>query len=255
MEERLAAPTLSRDEIIRHWLLNLAIECSISLRVLFPFRWPTCNAREIPNVQPVELARNLLELFDSGLIFVYSYADESATTRSNLSSVLERFVALSHDLETSSDPRSESRNQVRANPELQLSFKLTAPGGESWERVARPEWDRFITGYTTSPPYGETGPSEGELTSPDRDLLLAWMGWYPEVRREKILVETIKWESKADFEVLYWKRLPFVYRAIFKVETAEARWKSYEVPQWFDNWWTQSLHWHKEPWELPGWPS
>ena len=82
--------------------------------------------------------------------------------------------------------------QIDQNPSLQSDFKLTAIGGEAWERVASPEWERFITGYTTPPPYGETGASEGELISPSRDLLLAWMGWYPEVNHEKILIETVK---------------------------------------------------------------
>lgn len=115
-----------------------------------------------------------------------------------------------------------------------------------------PQWERFIAACTTCP---EDSPWEGDMFSPDRHLLFAWMGWYPEVRHEKILLDSVQWESCQDFEVLYWKHLPLVHRVTFLVESAEPRWKSYKVPEWFDAWWTQSLHWHKQPWELPSWPS
>jgi hypothetical protein len=49
---------------------------------------------------------------------------------------------------------------------------------------------------------------DGELISPNRDLLIAYMGWYQEVNHEEIHLDTIKWETHADHEVLYWKRLP-----------------------------------------------
>src|SRR5438874_397791 len=98
MEERLAAPALSREGLIKHWLLNLAIECPISLRVLFPFTWPTRNVREIPNVQAEDFARNLLALFDSGMIAVSSELPEDDTlTRSGVSLILDRFLAPSQD--------------------------------------------------------------------------------------------------------------------------------------------------------------
>ena len=69
MEERLTPLALTRDEVIKHWLLNLAIECALPLRVLFPaFHWPSRNAKEIPGVRSEDLLKSLLNLFDSGMI-------------------------------------------------------------------------------------------------------------------------------------------------------------------------------------------
>ena len=93
------------------------------------------------------------------------------------------------------------------------------------------------------------------MISANRDLVIAYMGWYPEVNREQIQLETIKWQTHTDFDVLYWKRLPFVYHASFQVQPAEARWNGYREPQWFHDWWVSTCSWHKKPWELPNWPS
>jgi hypothetical protein len=173
-------------------------------------------------------------------------------TRAGVSDVLDRFLGLPTNFQQVGYS-GEPRQKFRLDPKARVYFKLAASGGEAWERLAEPEWERFVSATATFPAYGESGPAEGELISADRDVLLAWMGWYPEVRREKILIETVKWQTQTDFEALYWKRLPFVYRATFEVEIAKERWNSHKIPHWFWDWWTRSLHWYKQPWELPDW--
>lgn len=248
MEERLAVP-LSRDVIIRHWLLNSAINVPIPLRVLFPFfSWGRLNLREIPNVQGEDYARNLLELFDSGMIEFSSAPEHDPTTRTGIARILDQYLALPRDFQWV-QPRSAT------DPKMQADFSLTARGGESWEKIAQPEWDRFISGFSTPLDDGNVDEMDGELISPNRDLLIAYMGWYPEVNHEEIRLDTIKWETHADHEVLYWKRLPFVCHALFRVRSSEHRWKDHNVPKWFNDWWTHTQRWHKDPWDLPGWPS
>ena len=259
MAERLAASILSRDEIIKHWLLNTAVECPTGLNRIFPLpNTLSLNTRAVPNANAKDYSRNLLDLLDSEMIiFSSGFPEDDVTTHNGVAGILDRFLALPRDYERVLYMRPGDRASIQVDQSalLQADFKLTALGGEAWEKVAGPEWGRFIAAYTTSPAYGEAGPWEGELFSPNRDLMLAWTGWYPEIRHEKILTENIKWGSHSDFEVLYWKRLSFVHRATFHVESSEERWDSYKVPQWFWDWWTHSLHWHKQPWELPGWPS
>ena len=243
MEESVTATTLSHNQMIKHWLLNLAIECSIPLRVLFPFRWPTCNAREIPNVQAEELARGVLQLFDSGMISVFSDVDESAPTRSGLSSVLDRFVTLSHALDTSSDPRSGSHNHTRLNPEMQLSFELTARGGESWEGAARPNWSHLLIERSDF--------KVADFYSANLDLLTAYMGWYAEINEARILSETVAWEMRSDSEIVYWKKFPIVHHAFCRLEVKP----STNTPKWLWDWYTSATKWYTDPWDLPGWPS
>jgi hypothetical protein len=262
MEERLAASSLSRDDIAKHWLLNLAAEMPIGLaRVVPNVAAQSLNTKPVPGCTAGDYARNLVELFEAGMVTLSSsLADDDATTRSGVSRILDRFLGLPKDYRRfrylrQNDPTSL---QIDREPANQATYELTAFGGENWERLAEPDWARFISGFTTPDDAlsQENAEMTGELFSPDRDLLVAYMGWYPEVRGEQIRLETIRWDTHRDYEVLYWKRLPLVYRVLFRATFAEARWKFPPLkPQWFSDWWIHTCHWHREPWELPTWPT
>jgi hypothetical protein len=259
MEERLADAPLSGDEIVKQWLLNSAIHFPVSLTLLFPlFRWGRLNLKDIPNAQGEDYARNLLELFDLDMIHLSSLLPgDEPTTRPGFARILDRFLALPKDFQHVHDlafAKNAPQPRPAPDPKTQVDFRLTARGGESWEKLARPEWNRFISGFSEPVEGGDGEEMTGDLISPDRNLLIAYMGWYREVNGEEIHLETIEWETHADHEVLYWKRLPFVYHAHFRVAYSKSRWKHYIAPNWFDDWWQRSGHWHKHPWELPGWP-
>ncbi len=129
---------------------------------------------------------------------------------------------------------------------MQVSFKLTALGGAAWEKVAEADWQHMV--------YDCGDLSHEELISASRDRLIAYMGWYPEIYRKRIQLETVTWQMHTEFEVLYWKRLPFVYHVSFGAQSANPRWRGTE-PKWFSDWRSRVLSWHKEPWDLPDWPS
>lgn len=234
--------------------MTSAINCSVPLYLLFPaFSGGRLNLREIPGITAQEYARNLMDLFDSGLIEMTSeFPDDITTTRSGLSRILDRFLALSPDVQPA--PFGGTPPAIRNRPDLQVDFSLTPRGGEAWEKLAQPQWDRFLNGFSTD---AEDDPNEmvGDWFSPDRDLLIAFMGWLPELNHEQIRLESITWETLSDHQVLYWKQLPFVYHACFRVRTSEDRWTHYSPPKWFQDWRICAQHWYQPPWELPGWPS
>ena len=125
---------------------------------------------------------------------------------------------------------------------MRVNFSLTALGGESWERVAEPDWARFFverSDYLVA-----------NFLSSNRDLLVAYMGWYSDLNDARILTETVNWQMRTDFEILYWKRLPLVYHAFCRVEVKEPP----TTPQWLRDWYFSTITWHKHPWETPGWP-
>jgi hypothetical protein len=248
--------SLSADPMMKHWLLNLAIECPAWLGHLFPtVAGEALNVMPIPGRIATDYARGLIELFDSRMIGLSSdVPGDDVESGPGVAQVLDRFLKLSND-----DPRLRrdgrlqpvyERNRV---PGMQVSFKLTNHGGEAWEKVAEPDWGRFVsaTTYSAVQPQSEMA---GDLVSADRDLLIAYMGWYPEVNGEQIQLDTIKWQTHTDFEILYWKRLLFVYHASFQVRPAEPRWNGHREPHWFRDWWTSTCSWHKKPWQLPSWP-
>jgi len=250
---------VDRGQLIEHWLLNLAVEHPVSLGLLFPeAEVQGLNVRPVPGCSSEDYARSLFDLFVAERIELDSeFPEDDVRSRSGVSTLLDRFRRLSREdsivrhLIPRDRPSSGSTGQHHHR--RRVHFQLTARGGEAWEKTAEPDWRRFVCVSTYSAPNGKS--ATGELISADRDLLLAYMGWYPEVNREQIQLDTIKWQTHTDFEILYWKRLPFVYHASFQVRPAEARWNGYREPEWFRDWWFSTSSWHKEPSQLPNWGS
>ena len=242
-------------EIVKHWLLSLAVEFPISLGMLFPMiDDEALNVKPVPDRNPEDYAKALVELFDSAMIKLSSeFAEDDVESKSGISRILDRFLRFPKE-----DPAvRRRRDRANRSPEYtkRVRFQLTEIGGKAWEKVAEPDWGRFVFATTTYSGVQPRSEMTGDLVSPDRDLLIANMGWYPEVRREQIKLETVRWQTHADFEILYWKRLPFVYHASFQTVPAATRWSGYGEPEWFRDWWTSTFSWHKKPWQLPSWPS
>lgn len=251
---------LSCSEVLRHWVLNTAIQFQVRLTDLFPeVNSQGLNVRPVPGCGAEQYANALIELSDSDLITFSSQVEgDDTSNRSGILLMIERFRHLQKNdpalLNDSGQPLKSY--QLYRRPGMQATFKLTSLGGEAWEKIAAPDWAHCISEGTTFPAFNDQNPDnmgEGDLISADRDRMIAYMGWYPEVRGECIEFETINWQTHTDFKILYWKRLPFVHHASFRVRVAEGRWRNGE-PEWFRDWWSSTKKWHKEPWHLPDWP-
>jgi hypothetical protein len=178
-------PSKRSDEVLRHWLLNLAVESHVRLVRLFPeVEEEGLNARKIPGCKAYDYVEGLQQLFDLGMIrFTSESLRDQVETRSSVTQVLERLLKLADDKSIPSNKWMKSHERYRT-PGMQVDFKLTEEGGAAWEETAEPNWGRFISVGT----YGATGSQSeaGELISADRDLVVAYMGWYPEVNGEQI---------------------------------------------------------------------
>lgn len=246
----------SREDLIKHWLLNTAIEFPRSLLHILPgIRGLTLNAKEVPGCDPEGYAQGLGELFRSGhIVFTSANPEDDVHSALGVDSVLNRF--LGYPMEVTAEQHVTKKPQpVRPHLKIpKVQFSLTESGGALWESIAKPEWNRF---YDQSTDY-----EAGDAVSPDMTLLMANLGWLPELRNGvTIEVESLRIEEHFDYPVLYWKKLPRVYRATFKCHRAEARWKRVEwatfpiEPEWFRYWWHSTVYFYKLPWELSGWPS
>jgi len=226
---------MTNSSVACHWLLNLAVEQPIWLDLLFPIvETQALNVKAIPGFDAEDYAKCLNELLNLGMVKL-STVDP---TQSDIHEIIERLMNLPGDL-----PPTWLRRRI---PGIQVSFELTALGGETWERFSEPDWAHIVVERRDA--------TSSELISPDRHKLMAYMGWYPEIHHEKILCETVEWHTQTRFPILYWRRLPFVHHASFKVVSAEARW-GVAAPAWFREWQFASTSWHKDPWDLPGWHS
>lgn len=240
---------MSFDMMVKHWLLNLAVEFPVWLGQIFPLVDPVgLNVKPVPGCNAADYAKALIELYDSGFIaFSSEVPSDDVQSHPGIGLVLSRFLKLAAD-DPNINPQGHLRPLYERNrlPGMKVSFKLTARGGEAWERIAQPDWNNFFTVSMDC--------DSGDLYSSNRHLLMAYMGWYQEIGQQQIPPVTIHWQTHADFEILYWKRLPLVYQASFTLQSAKRRWPSQE-PEWFREWYISAITWYKKPWELPGWPS
>jgi len=245
-------PTI--DEITQHWLLTSAINFPRVLGALFPeVDGVSLNMKNVPGLRSEDYADALLALYDSGKIeFSSEIPEDNVETRPGISKILDSYLKVS---------KVDRSVILRRRPNLDLSakqpvhrhrkavrFKLTALGGDAWERIAEPDWFNFFDQRYDL----ETG----EAYSQNLTLLLAHLGWFNELGGARIDINTIDLQTHSEFQVLYWKKLPNVCRATFNLENAEPRWLSGRIgePKWFRDWWDSTNHWYTEPWSLPGWP-
>ncbi len=253
--EMTESPILSFSEIIRHWLLNTVVEFGVPLTSVFPVAGHGLNVKPIPGCTSDDYAKALLELFDSGLVRFSSRGPGSVTgNRDGILRILDRCRVLSKDdLFLRANHRLLTTHRLSKALGMQVYFELTPLGGDAWEKIAQPDWTRYLSTSTVFPVIGAmTG--ECELISADRDLMIAYMGWYPEVSGEQIQMETVTWQAHTDFKIVYWKRIPFVHHASFQVQSVNQRWIG-EIPRWFQDRWISSQSWYTKPWDLHGWPT
>ena len=238
-------------EIIQHWILNIAIEFHPRLSDFVPFvESESLNVPEVPGATPNNYAAAFLTLLDLGFVCAYPVdtepgeEDQTKLDRSAVESILEQRLQL---------PRVTSRTRLRANQQKPLSkpstpdlrWRMTALGGDAWERLAKPNWNRY--GPTLTDDYF------GDIWSANRDLLMAELGWYRELTSAKVDRDSVRIEVVDSHPITYWKYLPLVYHAAFSC-TPDADASPLDWPKWFREWWLSQNQWYKKPWELPGWP-
>lgn len=235
--------------MIKHWLLNLAVEHPVWLGHILPeIECEALNVKPVPGCDAKDYARNLIELSESGMVALSSEVPgDDVATRPGMERILNRFLQLANNDATWCHEWNQRPMYERIRlPGMQVNFRLTPSGGAAWERMAEPDWTHILT--------VSVGSESGDVFSPDRHLLMAYLGWYREIEARQIQFETISWQTHSDFEILYWKRIPLVYQASFTLQPAEGptgpEW--HHAPQWFREWYTSAITWHKQPWDLAG---
>lgn len=239
-------------ELIQHWILNVAIEYHRKLSDFIPFvESESLNVKEVPGATPDDYASAFLMMLDAELVCAFSVEadageeDQATMDRSTVEAILEKRLRL---------PRVTNKIRVRRDQPRPLSkpsvpdlrWRITALGGGAWEKLAEPDWNRYVSTLTDD--------SSGEIWAADRDLLMAELGWYRELNSVVVDRATIRAMVLHNYAITYWKISPRVYHAAFSCapdrDARPADW-----PRWFRDWWLSKNRWHQEPWELPDWPT
>jgi hypothetical protein len=246
---------MKSDEMItRYWLLDLATEFPRSLGLLFPsIESEALNVKEIPGRQLEDYAASLMELYGAGLIMLESdFPEDDISSQPGVSKIVERFVRLPKGERQVRYVRPGRRTDDDRQPRQHVRFQLTATGGQEWERLAEPDWSHY---------FDQRGDQGGcEIVSQNRDLLMAVLGWFQELGGGRVDVNSIQIQKLDNYPILYWKHLPFVFKANFAFDKADPRWIGdgpawSREPKWFHEWRVATASWYRKPWEMSAWPS
>jgi len=227
--------------ILQQWLLNLALDFAVPLKLLVPVldgddREATAlNARSLRGISLRQGLAYLVELADRGLVTFKRNGNPEILTPSTVVSLLN-------------NPGAEQ----------EISFELTDDGGRAWESAASPRWHHMADGSALfSSEEADLFRWEWTWFSQDRQQLMAVLGWYPAVQQEQIDLSTVNWELHAEYQVKYWKRLSNVHVVTFRSRSASDSlppWSRGIEPGWFTDWRISRHNWYRKPWDMEGWP-
>ncbi len=228
---------------LQQWLLNLAVDFPVPLRLLPPLldgddrQSHALNVKSIRGVTLRTVVARLIELAESGLIIFTGETGFGKIAPAGVVSLMNRPGA-----------------------EREVSFELTAAGGMVWETSAQPRWHEMEGGSAIASSE-DGGLMQWDWTrfSQCRDRLMAVLGWFPMVEHgAQIDHGTVRWEFHSEYQVRYWKRLPNVYVVSFRSWSAGdplPQWKPRGAePEWFTTWTIARSSWYLHPWEMAGWP-
>lgn len=213
------------------------------------------NVEAVPGAIPHDYAAAFLALLDAGFVCAYPVdtelgeEDQAKMDRSAVEEILEKRLQL---------PQVTSKIRVRKDQPRPLSkssvpdlrWRITALGGDAWEKLAEPDWNRFEVALTDF--------ESGDIWSANYDLLMADLGWCRELSGVEVDRDTVRVDVMYNHPITYWKVQPLAYHATFSCTPVAKRWPNrndWEQPRWFHDWWKSLSEWYKKPWELSGWPT
>jgi hypothetical protein len=227
--------------VLQQWLLNLALDFPVPLRLLPPLlngddrQGHALNVRSFRGVMLETVIAELVKLSENGLV---AFMCDGGFDRVAPAEVVSRMNA----------------------PEVwrDISFELTEAGGRAWETSAQPRWRDMDYGSAVSCKDGDLEGWNWTWFSQSRERLMAVLGWFPVLENGRIDLGRIAWKLHAEYPVRYWKRLPDVHVVTFRSgstgESLPASSPRETELEWFTTWRIARSNWYRHPWEMPGWP-
>jgi hypothetical protein len=202
------------------WILEAAVDSKLSLRAL-----TACNVGEFLNrphhgLDHRGVADVIWQLLRQGLIVVFAGEEEILyPDKEELRQVIE------------GDRRGPASNTT--------SYALTASGGTAWEKVALPDWGRYIDAS-----FG-ADPNDAEVICADLARLDAYV--FSPHQQHCPIPQSIRRDRLEPWQATYWKMLPVGHRVRFVYEAGAPVQEQYGSDAWLkqrawmrdlDNWFT-----------------
>ena len=116
-------------------------------------------------------------------------------------------------------------------------YGLTAAGGEAWEKVARPDWDRYIDSS-----FG-TEPDAGEVICADPARAERYL--FSPYQEHQPLPDCVRRDCLEPWPATYWKTLPAGHRIRFLYDSGRPVHPKYGTDAWAKRraWLEDANHW------------
>jgi hypothetical protein len=134
-----------------------------------------------------------------------------------------------------------------------MRIGLTEQGGIEWERLARPQWDKFLY-FSVSSVSSDVNDCRitSVLASRDKILVIAYLGWFDMLENIDVSWGSLILEKCHPFSATYWKSLSDVHRATLSgIRKPTAR----RAPSTIRKWQLSLDEWRIRPWQRPDWPT
>ena len=122
----------------------------------------------------------------------------------------------------------------------EIYYGLTTHGGERWEAVARPDWNRFVDASIG------LDPNDGIIIASNRTLVEKFLALNPYISTGiSVIAGSERWDLLEPWEATYWKTLPRGHRVTYDYKLQEESrviQQSLEVSQFLEeinNWFTR----------------
>ena len=242
-------------EIVQHWILNLAVEMARNIADFVPYvESLSLNVPPVPGVTPSQYCESFLALLDRGRIKCFEIAGNEGEKREVDRSLVESVIAARLQLPHVTSKRCVGMMGPVGSSRPNLEWEMTTAGGEQWERPAQPNWERYVSacfGFSSEEGSSETG----DAWSTSLDTLMLEIGWCSEFNRVDVDRQSLNLAVLHDYPITYWKVLPVVYHLSFSCRSVGREQRDLRSEaKWFRDWWISRCAWHKEPWSVQGWP-
>jgi hypothetical protein len=176
---------------LEYWFLDTAVEDVIGFSWVVPDERNCLAINRAPiNLNIAEIADILETLFQKGDLLAVLYADLNFS---------KGFIPSREQIEAGLEQRLGINN---------LGYFLTPQGGEKWESVSKPNWNKYFT--------GATGQQEGYLMSASKVLLETYLEMKCLAREECYISGTEVWETLIPWQATYWKSLPIGHKVHYQ---------------------------------------
>ncbi len=255
------------DEKIYYWFIDRANRSPQMVALITPYdRYDTPRYEINIDYDPLNLNTQqsidmLMDLFEDELLLGIKSGD--------LNDIEERYINSSHEPkieELLSKSFAPSREEVRKAIEHEdvkvekddsdyfsgeeLYYFLTPKGGELWEFVFTPQWDRYFTRWSTE--------DSGVINCTNVNIIekLLSIQYVLSYHREKysryLVPDTEIWQTITPWQALYWKTLPTSYSISYQTELIEIDERTNKSQEFreevrqADEWFRSALNWYQK---------